>query len=124
MQQPRPGSIRKPHKLEEPCGLFHSKPKLFATYTVKLSLFFSPVKKRCEFFFVMPKVVDPQVIRDLSRLIKIPVFKTDNSKPDPISFSSNLIQQPYYLINRDRETDVLRILCYCQVYADDFSVEI
>ena len=38
--------------------------------------------------------------------------------------SSKLFQQPHYFINRYRETDVLRILHHCQVYADEFSVEI
>ena len=46
MQQPGSGSIIKPHKVEEQCGLFRSKPKLFATYEVNISFFLSPVKKR------------------------------------------------------------------------------
>jgi hypothetical protein len=32
MQQPRLEAIKKPHKPKELCGLYFSKPKLFATY--------------------------------------------------------------------------------------------
>jgi hypothetical protein len=40
MQQPRLEAIKKPHKLKELCGLFCSKPKLFATYVYIIDLGF------------------------------------------------------------------------------------
>jgi len=44
MQQPGSGQIKKPHKHEELCGFFSSKPKLFATYIFIINFFFEAVK--------------------------------------------------------------------------------
>jgi hypothetical protein len=46
MQQPRSGQIKKPHKHEELCGFFSSKPKLFATYIFILILSSEAVKQK------------------------------------------------------------------------------
>jgi len=46
MQQPGSGKIKKPHKHEELCGFFCSKPKLFATYIFILTLLFQAVKEK------------------------------------------------------------------------------
>jgi hypothetical protein len=39
MQQPGSGQIKKPHKHQELCGFFCSKPKLFATYILHINSF-------------------------------------------------------------------------------------
>jgi hypothetical protein len=61
MQQPRSGPIKKPHKLEEPCSLLRSKPKLSATYALDHTLFSSPLS-RSDKNFLVKAVVDKAIL--------------------------------------------------------------